>query len=216
MGATTLGNHNGVRCQRCDDCLIVGNVISRNFDGVLVNGGVGNTIQGNLIGTDPTGMAAVGNARGIFRNVAVDPFRQSEDNLIGGTAPETANLISGNGTGVVVGTSASIPNRIEGNLIGTDVTGLAPLHNLTGVFTEGTGVVIGGTDAGAGNVLSGSHGGEPSATATACTSPPSPAASSCRGTSSAPTPRAPSRSRTTWESASTRRRAPSRTRSSAS
>jgi hypothetical protein len=52
-------------------------------------------------------------------------------------------------------------NVIEGNFIGTDVTGTKALANVgDGVGTEGSaaGVTIGGTGAGAGNVIAGNTG----------------------------------------------------------
>ena len=41
-----------------------------------------------------------------------------------GSTEEAANLISGNsGTGVLISDTGTMNNRVEGNLIGTDVTG---------------------------------------------------------------------------------------------
>src|SRR5262249_55798103 len=45
-------------------------------------------------------------------------------------------------------------NTVEGNFIGTDVTGTRPLGNGDGLFTAGSDT-IGGTTPGAGNVISG-------------------------------------------------------------
>jgi len=60
----------------------------------------GNVIQGNFIGTDSTGTNAAGNfADGILVN--------SPGNLIGGTAPGVANIISGNASNGVVFATAN-------------------------------------------------------------------------------------------------------------
>jgi hypothetical protein len=87
-------------------------------------------------------------------------------NLIGGTAPGARNLISGNGgNGITITSPNEIAlelapaggNTIQGNYIGTDVTGTQALANDTGiVIIPGRSAVgntlIGGTEAGAGNV----------------------------------------------------------------
>src|SRR5205807_3265387 len=86
------------------------NVISANTnDGVeLIDvGTTGNSVQGNYIGTNASGSAALANATGV--HVDVGP------NTIGGTAPGAGNLISGNGGGVFV---QSLGVLIAGNLIG--------------------------------------------------------------------------------------------------
>jgi hypothetical protein len=135
-----------------------GNVISGNGGpGVLVDGtaAVPPVIQGNRIGTDPSGMAARANRyEGI---VLMTPA------TVGGTGPGEGNLISGNGdfsiaagTGVLVGPGGG-GSVVRGNLIGLDATGAAALGNgYSGITVSAlTGVVIGGTTPGAGNVISG-------------------------------------------------------------
>ena len=129
------------------------NVISGNRFGILIAGtGVsGNLIQGNFIGTDLTGAVAIGN-----RSDGVVLGTLSPDlNTVGGTAPGAGNVISGNvGHGVYVEDDAK--GIVQGNLIGTDVAGTAPLGNGgSGVFlgSPATGIVLGGTVAGAGNTI---------------------------------------------------------------
>ena len=84
----------------------------------------------------------------------------SAGNTIGGSTAAAGNLISGNTTvGVLIGSSsadsATSNNLVEGNLIGTDATGVNALPNLTvGIQSFGTGTTIGGAAAGAGNVVS--------------------------------------------------------------
>ncbi|HEX5272870.1 MAG TPA: SdrD B-like domain-containing protein [Gemmataceae bacterium] len=115
--------------------------------------GAGDTIQGNLIGTDPSGTNALVNANGI---VTTGPGK-----LIGGTNPAARNIISGCGSfdpaggAGIAGDGSSI--QIEGNYIGTDITGTKALTNFIGIWfnSGGNGATIGGTAPGDGNVISG-------------------------------------------------------------
>jgi hypothetical protein len=124
------------------------NLISGNANGVFITGN-GNVVQGNTVGTDPTGTAQMGNGFG----VAVS----GSDNLIGGTDPGARNLISGNAlTGVSIGGKS---NRVQGNFLGTDITGTLPVSNGFGVSVGGSNNLVGGTEPGASNLLSGNRGG---------------------------------------------------------
>ncbi len=83
----------------------------------------GNIVEGNYLGTDPTGTAARPNFCGLWVQV-------SSDNDIGSETVFGRNVISGNGIGgglLVAG--ISMRNRVHGNLIGTDRTGYAALGN---------------------------------------------------------------------------------------
>ena len=106
-------------------------------------------VQGNLIGTDRTGMSAVGNTlEGIL-------LVSAADTLIGGAVPGTANLLSGNQSGVTV--AGSVGTRIQRNLIGTDRMGSGAIGNYSGLFlTAGsTGTIVGGTTSAERNIISG-------------------------------------------------------------
>ena len=132
------------------------NVVSGNaFEGIYAYSRA--VIQGNHIGTNLAGSSAIPNGG---NGVEINTY---DDVLVGGTTPGARNVISGNGQdGVALlfspGFSSPNNNRIEGNFIGTDVTGTAPLANLRdGVvisFNDGCNT-IGGTAAGAGNLISG-------------------------------------------------------------
>lgn len=133
-----------------------GNVISGNARaGVSVReGGSGNVIQGNLIGTDPSGTAAHGNGAG---GVHV----RGPGNTVGGTTAGARNVLSGNtGQGVDISGSAATGNVVQGNYIGTNASGTAAVPNSSGgVHIGGAGGnTIGGTIAGARNVISGNVG----------------------------------------------------------
>ena len=123
-----------------------GNVIV-DGPGIQIDGGA--VVQGNRIGTDATGTVALGSF-----STGVDVY--GSGNTIGGTALGAGNVISGNGTGITLDINSST-NLVEGNLIGTDVTGAAPLANSTGIDVEGMSNTIGGTVHGAGNVISSNH-----------------------------------------------------------
>lgn len=130
------------------------NVISGNNDsGILIANppSSNNVVQGNFIGTDLTGTLDRGNsAAGVQINNAAG-------NLVGGTAAGARNLISGNnGEGVEIFAQGATNNVVQGNLIGTDITGVLPLANsLYGVYitTSARDNLIGGTNTGAGNVI---------------------------------------------------------------
>ena len=110
-----------------------------------------NLVEGNLIGTDKTGLHAIPNAQ---EGVAI---LGATGNTIGGTTAAASNLISANHWGVRLdGIRSATANLVEGNLIGTDITGKAPLGNeVNGVIVSNnaSGNTIGGTVSGAGNTI---------------------------------------------------------------
>jgi hypothetical protein len=136
------------------NCTLRGLVINR-FPGSGISLGIstttitGNLIEGNFIGTDSSGAQARGNSDGI--NITF-----SNSTAIGGTAPASRNVISGNGYGIFVSTAA-VSTLIQGNYIGTTASGAAALgNNSGGIFCGGNGGdTIGGTASGAGNLISG-------------------------------------------------------------
>jgi parallel beta-helix repeat protein len=130
-----------------------GNIISGNqLSGILIDSGAaGNQVQGNSIGTDTSGTHALGNLqRGIYVTGA-------SKNLIGGTVAGAGNVISANAWAGVLIDSGATDNQLQGNLIGTDVTGTQMLGNGSfGVRIAGASMnTIGGTAAGARNIISG-------------------------------------------------------------
>jgi len=145
-GISLSGHYNYVGGAAAD----AGNVISANLgDGILVWGRQ-NHIQGNLIGLDVSGTAALGN-QGSGVNITGGAYV----NHVGGSAAGEGNVISGNlGDGV---RDESPNSATQGNFIGTDITGTVALGNqgdgmnLTGLGGPG----IGGTGPGEGNVISG-------------------------------------------------------------
>lgn len=132
-----------------------GNVISGN-DGIGVfihSGAANNQVQGNLIGLFAAGMVPFGNT------TAGISILDSPANLIGGTEPGARNVISANGDGIfIMGGTQSGNNRIQGNYIGTDATGLLDRGNINnGVFASVADLILGGTESGARNVIAGNN-----------------------------------------------------------
>jgi titin len=127
-----------------------GNLISGNSqDGILLSG-VHNVLQGNKIGTNAAGTAAVANGQS-----GVD-FVFSSNNTVGGTAAGAGNLISGNSQDGILIESGATGVVMQGNKIGTNVGGTAAVANgQSGVEIMSSGITIGGTAAGAGNLISG-------------------------------------------------------------
>ncbi|MBN1267546.1 MAG: CSLREA domain-containing protein [Anaerolineales bacterium] len=123
------------------------NIISGNLrTGVYLNSD-GNSVQGNYIGTNAAGNAAIYNWTGISD--------QGENNVIGGSNPGEGNLISGNSRGYAGGSSST---QLFGNIIGADAGGTAPIQNMHGV-KPGPGLVVGGLNPGEGNLFLGNGNG---------------------------------------------------------
>jgi hypothetical protein len=130
----------------------LGDLISGNLrSGVLIDGAstTGNLISNSRIGTDVSGTSALGN----MGEGVVIADGASGNSVGGANSPMLSNflrnLISGNfGNGVVIQSTSTSNNLVQGNYIGTNVLGNQPLANQgDGVllFQSGTGNVIGGS-----------------------------------------------------------------------
>ena len=112
----------------------------------------GDWIYGNFLGTDPTGTQAEPNYNGVQINGG------AASNTIGGTTTSARDVISGNDwNGVDIGNSGTNDNVIEGDYIGTDVSGSQSLGNdASGVaiYDGASNNIVGGTANGAGNTIS--------------------------------------------------------------
>jgi titin len=136
-----------------------GNVLSGNGNyGVLISlpNATANVVQGNLIGLNAAGTAAVGNSFG-----GVGIFSGALSNLVGGATLAAGNVISGNAEqGVVLGNAGTENNWVMGNYIGVNPAGTAAMGNgWAGVncFGGASGNIIGGNTPGAGNLISGNN-----------------------------------------------------------
>jgi titin len=101
------------------------NVISGNGGGIAITGQY-NVVQGNFIGTDVTGTQGLGNGGG------VGFFGGAANNTVGGSSSAARNIISANnpGSGVFIGSEGGASaTTVQGNFIGTDVTGRRALGN---------------------------------------------------------------------------------------
>jgi len=129
-----------------------GNVVSGNEFGISFFAGEDNIVQGNLVGTNAAGTAAIPNDfNGVTLRVG------ATNNLVGGDTPAERNVISGNGVnGVDFIEAATAINVISGNYIGTNAAGTAAIPNLqSGIAMFGGPNRIGGVSAGEGNLISG-------------------------------------------------------------
>jgi parallel beta-helix repeat protein len=135
--------------------LVRGLVLQSFRNGVELQVGGNNIIEGNFIGVDVIVEDGSGNtSNGVF-------IISGLGNLIGGTTPQARNVISSNfiGTinaGILIGGSATF-NFVRGNYIGTDVQGTAKVGNAFGIRINGSGNLIGGTEAGVRNIISGNR-----------------------------------------------------------
>lgn len=157
-----------------------------------------NVLQGNFIGTDPSGMVvrpsgAFGDPAVLGSASGIGIWVRGSDNLIGGTDPMQKNVIAVIPPGarpaynrpqryIGIGDGCGSPfelhgpvgieiwgnhNRVEGNYVGVNVTGLDPLpvdrrsmaRQEVGIRIrlKATGNQIGGTVNGAGNVVAGNN-----------------------------------------------------------
>jgi hypothetical protein len=123
-GATTGGVGLAINV---GNCVVRGLVVNRFSAGIYLLGGGGSLVEGNFIGTDPTGTLDLGNGTGIF-------VASSTGNTIGGSSVASRNLLSGNLNGISL--LAAPMTIIQGNFIGTDVTGTSDLGN------SGTGITL--------------------------------------------------------------------------
>jgi CSLREA domain-containing protein len=133
------------------------NVISANsVDGLQISTATatGNLVQGNYIGVDVTGTAALGNT-----NTGVAIYAGAANTTVGGSA-SARNLISANGL-YGVGLSATTGNVIASNFIGTNAAGTAALGNTqhgVRIASASSGNTVGGTTPAVRNVISGNAG----------------------------------------------------------
>ncbi|MBK8312701.1 MAG: right-handed parallel beta-helix repeat-containing protein [Acidobacteria bacterium] len=142
-----------------------GNLIAGNRQVALISlySGESTLIQGNKLGTDATGMAALGtggaSSYGINVAYAIDNgvTYLSQKNTIGGTTPASRNLISACPY-YGINISRAKENNVRNNLIGTNLAGTAALANGYGIQVIGAEALyndIGGVSSDTSNVISG-------------------------------------------------------------
>jgi len=144
--------------------VVRGLVIHRFYAGITLMEADGNRFEGNFIGTDASGSVDLGNGCTGILLYGLQGGPGSNYNVIGGSSPQSRNLISANGcSGVEIG--PGLGNRIHGNYIGTDASATHPLPSTANgvrVFNVSQGNQVGGVDEGQGNLIAfnGKHGVE--------------------------------------------------------
>ena len=167
-GTAALANSDGVTVAsnngNPDNALIggtaagAGNLISGNRGSGIVLIANATTVQGNLIGTDAAGTAAIPNNDGIGVST---PFGGSalSSATIGGATAGAGNLISGNAQHGISLTAATNEFTIRGNRIGPAADGASLLgngeHGIEMAIGNHSNAAIGGTLEGEGNVIAG-------------------------------------------------------------
>ncbi|RRR71864.1 MAG: DUF11 domain-containing protein [Candidatus Viridilinea halotolerans] len=173
-GTTPLGNGDeGVYITGSRNLVQANRIAANGQVGAAFEGGVrinasvsdnfsGNEVRGNYIGTDASGMQARGNARGI---VLRSEGTSASHGVIEGTLI-VGNVIAASGAdGIQLLGPGVRATQIQGNLIGTDMTGNGALPNANGILatggahgnligTDGNGV----DDAAEANTISGNSG----------------------------------------------------------
>ncbi len=130
------------------------NILSGNDNSgvrLTTSSATNNLVIGNFVGTDVSGTVDLGNTSyGVVMDAGAN------NNTIGGTSAAERNVISGNNSfGVRFGGAGTSNNVVQGNYIGTDVSGALALGNSTGVVNDNSATSnrIGGVSAGAGNLI---------------------------------------------------------------
>jgi len=159
-GTFAIPNNYGIGLQNASSNTI-GSLISGEFNlisgnstaGIVIDGlsSAGNQIFGNRIGTDVYGTDSLPNESGIILSYA-------STTTIGGSTYSHRNIISGNrGAAIVMNGTGTRNNVVKGNFIGPDITGVAPLHNYSGIniLSSANSNIIGGTLPAERNIISG-------------------------------------------------------------
>ncbi|HEY4233286.1 MAG TPA: hypothetical protein VGM76_07655 [Lacipirellulaceae bacterium] len=147
---SALSSNNNIGINPTGASGMVSNVISGNaLDGIAFHGSSGNVVVDNRIGTSADGSTAIANGHNgilitdgssnntiggtLFIDTSTDQVNDPTGNK-GTTAPvfvvpPLGNLISGNGQNGVAIENQSHDNVLNGNFIGTDASGNAPVGN---------------------------------------------------------------------------------------
>lgn len=116
-------------------------------------------IQGNLIGTDISGMTAIPNnteSEGPQDGAVVT---RNENILVGGSAPDEANIVSGNAASGISVYEDGRRTTIAGNKIGVNADGQPLGNGFEGVFLRSRGTTIGGSAAASNTIANNARSG---------------------------------------------------------
>jgi len=108
----------------------------------MASGASNNVVQGNYIGVNAAGTAALPNESGIVF------FNNAPNNTIGGSTAAHKNVISGN-RNIGISIESSNANVVQGNFIGTNAAGDAAIINQSQNFrvSDSSNTLIGGSTA---------------------------------------------------------------------
>lgn len=107
----------------------------------------GTVVQGNRIGTTSSGLAPLGNAGGV---VVTGGTVGGPSGAVDGDCSGACNVVAASGN-----VAAHLGTIVQGNMIGTDLTGTVDFGNPNAGVTAGTDSLIGGSGPGEGNLISG-------------------------------------------------------------
>ena len=156
IDGTSAGSSRGLRVG-ASNVTIKGLVINRfNRYGIEINDFSNVKIEGNYIGTDPTGLIDRGNALSGINHASA-----GTGVVVGGTTAAARNIISGNQE-YAIGVGGNL--LVQGNYLGLDSSGTGLLANTGGgpqsnIYIGGTDNTIGGPTTSARNVIAGSNTG---------------------------------------------------------
>ncbi len=153
-GAAAAAGTIGILINNSGGGSVIGDLIITRYptDAFNLSNSNGNTLQGNIVGTDLNGASGLANGG---NGISVGPPASGSDNtLIGGTGNGQGNVIAGALNGIAISQSSN-GNVVEGNKVGTNPAGTSALGNATGIFVNDTGNTIGGSAPGSGNLISG-------------------------------------------------------------
>ncbi len=151
-GAATQFIFEGLRLFRgASGSLIRGLAIGDQNYGLILEGCTDVRIEGNFIGLDSSGTVDAGHSEdGVY-------VLNASKNIIGGLTPDKRNLISENrSNGIFIEGASSTENLIQGNLIGTDITGTLDYGNSddgVDICDGPSNNTVGGTDPNSRNLI---------------------------------------------------------------
>lgn len=164
-GVRIGGATNGSPCS--GDCNLISGATNFKANVLLDLNATGALVRGNFIGPDVTGGAAItpNEVQGIVDKGNGDRIGGTFNTTPGGACTGDCNLISGNNiNGGIVLDAHAVSALVQGNFVGTDVSGTMPISNgvsegfSEGILSYADFASIGGTTAGARNVVSGNIG----------------------------------------------------------
>jgi hypothetical protein len=122
--------------------------------GISIRSGSGSRVEGNFVGTDPSGTLDRGN------NVFGVQIDGGSSHTIGGASPAARNLISGNNSlAVEISDNSAGSNKVQGNLIGVQSDGVSFLGGTgLGMYIDSPNNTIGGAKPGMANTIANNFG----------------------------------------------------------